>query len=197
MQDTLINVGRGIDGMVGRMVDRFGDTPSASTSGTTPAVALVRFIVVNVAEGHERVLHVDETLVTDGISGRDLERRLLAPYAAHVDRKTLRVHTRLLNSWPRQPPKQPAPATAEAVPETKAAPDDPDQRLISALAGADEAGLSMAQLVKQLGERSAALRVRLQRLNRDGTVRRAGDGLKTRYRLTNPVSTESNKEFPS
>jgi len=216
MQDTLIGLGRGIDGVVGRMVDRFGGDDRA---GARDEVALTRYVVLSIAPGRERVLHVDETLVTDGATGRRLEDRLLAPFAGHVDRPHLRVHTRVLRRWPRRaasrssagddrPAQRAEPATAPArqsatetatpaavqVPDTgpatapeKAAPrraDDLTERVLDILAGGDAAGLSMAELVEATGERSARLRARLTKLIVAGKVRRAGDGLKTRYRLT-------------
>jgi DNA-binding transcriptional regulator PaaX len=76
------------------------------------------------------------------------------------------------------------PPAAETTAATAVSSSELDQRLIALLAQADAPGLSMAQLVKQTGERSATLRVQLLRLGRDGKICRAGDGLKTRYRLT-------------
>lgn len=205
MQDSIISLGRGIDGVVGRLVDQFGDPRKGEhTRQTEGGVELLRYVIVNIASGRERVLHVDETLITDGSSAHDLQRRLLAPYKRNIDFDYLRVHSRVLRRWPRRPvgeplpdpvPAKPAaaprppPPVATAAPEPAPTPleeDALDRRLIEILAGADEGGLGMAQLVEQTGERSADLRRRLQRLAGAGTVRRAGDGLKTRYRLTNP-----------
>ena len=56
MQDTFISLGRGIDGVVGRMVDRFGEAGSAERAPAGETVALLRYVIVSVASENPRPL---------------------------------------------------------------------------------------------------------------------------------------------
>jgi hypothetical protein len=195
VQDTFINLGRGIDGVVGRMVDRFGDVRGDERLPDGETVELLRYVIVSVSHDHERVLHVDETLLTVGATGKESRLHLVdgprhaAPAPGPSSPVSAPPHA--------QPPPEATPVTSGSKEQVPASAelrshvsggsefaDDLDHRLLSALAEADDAGLSMAQLVKRTGERSAKLRGRLQRLGREGKILRAGDGLKTRYRMT-------------
>jgi hypothetical protein len=91
MQDTFINLGRGIDGMVGRMVDRFGEAENVAHPPAGGKVELLRYAIVSVAADQERVLHVDEILVTCCDAGRAGPRRLRCDPSA-ASRRPPRTH---------------------------------------------------------------------------------------------------------
>lgn len=140
MEDLWTGIGRGVDGMVGRVVDWLGSGTSSARPGPRPAslagkagssvepwddtrgdsIALVRFTIVRVSDSRARVIHTGEALEAGPLRREDLEARVLERFEKQNSGRALkrgeaRVFVKVLKRWPREAP----PETSERARTTR------------------------------------------------------------------------------
>ncbi len=183
MNTFLDSVTRGVDGLVGRMVDRLGGDAQPQAEVDEPGterVWLLAYSVISVRRDDPRLLRRGEIIEVDvfdqeGTAARLIQRTLrreanLGP----EDERFLRVHLSLLDSWcrPREGrglPEEPRPATGDRAGEVL---------MTLRYLGAEA---SLSEIRDELGWPRGRVRYWLQQLIREGLVQRRRDGARNVY----------------
>jgi len=209
MDRVWTDISRSIDGIVGRLVDWFGNAPTharpaepagagaarqrwSDGAGETLAadrVGLVRYTVLNLSDGAATVVAHDQILVRGPktkheITGWILD-NLKRPDSGESQAGGERIFFKVLRHWPRVPGPQPGKPSGEAASKIAGG---LDARVLDALEKSD--GLAMRDLARQTDESSPKLRRVLQKLMALGSVERLGEGLRTRYRRVKPGGSD-------